>query len=68
MSQEVKQRYQQLAAQLPSPSDNNYDNWQETQQILSMLFNILPTHYVLPQLFIIRLVKCNARHGTNTGG
>ena len=35
MSQEVKQRYQQLAAQLPSPSDNNYDKWYEAQRILS---------------------------------
>ena len=55
MSQEVKQHYQQLASQLPSPSDNLFS------------YTVITTHYVLPQLFIIRSVNrpYNARHSTN---
>ena len=77
MSQEVKQRYQQMAAQLPSPSDNNYDNWQETQQILSnmqvMLFSYTVVLYVVQYITHslcfttafynqIGQMQCTARH------
>ena len=35
MSQDDKQNYRQMATQVPSPSEGNFDRWHETQRILS---------------------------------
>ena len=37
MSEECKEKYKQLAVQLPlvTPDDTSYDKWHETQRILS---------------------------------
>lgn len=37
MSEKEKQHYQQIAAQVPCPSEGKFDKWHETQRILSNL-------------------------------
>jgi len=37
MGEKEKQHYQQIAAQVPCPSEGKFDKWHETQRILSNL-------------------------------